>query len=67
MGRQSFYGTMTDKLNTEVKEMGLVTRRQDTLDRLFDNFAIDPKKPTKEKTADPKKETKTDQNTTKKD
>ncbi len=25
--------------------MGLVTRRQDTLDRLFDNFAIDPKKP----------------------
>lgn len=27
--------------------MGLVTRRQDTLDRLFENFAIDPKHPDK--------------------
>lgn len=46
--------------------MGLVTRRQDTLDRLFDNFAIDPKKPTKEKPEDQKNKSNDDKKTTKK-
>lgn len=27
--------------------MGLVTRRSDQLDKLFENFAVDPKKPKK--------------------
>lgn len=47
--------------------MGLVTKRQDTLDRLFENFAIDPKKPV-EKPKDAKKadsEAKDDQATKK--
>ncbi|WP_295730038.1 SPJ_0845 family protein [uncultured Limosilactobacillus sp.] len=31
--------------------MGLVTRRSDQLDKLFENLAIDPKKAQKEKNA----------------
>ena len=36
--------------------MGLVTRRSEQLDKLFDQFAIDPKKPKATKKNDDKKE-----------
>lgn len=38
--------------------MGLVTRRSDQLDKLFENFAIDPKKA---KTTKPKEKPKKEQ------
>ncbi|MDO4903557.1 MAG: SPJ_0845 family protein [Limosilactobacillus sp.] len=42
--------------------MGLVSRRSEQLDRLFDQFAIDPKKkqPVEKPKDDKKKETKED-------
>ncbi len=36
--------------------MGLVTRRSEQLDKLFDQFAIDPKKPKATKKNDDKKD-----------
>ena len=36
--------------------MGLVTRRSEQLDKLFDQFAVDPKKPKATKKNDDKKE-----------
>ncbi|MBB1078601.1 hypothetical protein H5S09_04745 [Limosilactobacillus sp. STM2_1] len=41
--------------------MGLVTRRSEQLDKLFDQFAVDPKKP-KVKTEEKKDKNKTDKN-----
>lgn len=38
--------------------MGLVTRRSDQLDKLFENFAIDPKKAKKPKKKDHPKDQK---------
>lgn len=42
--------------------MGLVTRRSQQLDKLFDQFAVDPKlKPLKKKPADKKADKKKDE------
>ncbi len=38
--------------------MGLVTRRSDQLDKLFDNFAVDPKKAHKKDKKHPDKDSK---------
>lgn len=38
--------------------MGLVTRRSDQLDKLFDNFAVDPKKAPQKNKKNPDKDSK---------
>lgn len=44
--------------------MGLVTRRSTQLDKLFDQFAVDPKKSKKQPKQDAKKEDQTKQKQT---
>ena len=51
--RSYFKSSHTGKV---AKKMGLVTRRSEQLDKLFDQFAIDPKKPKATKKNDDKKE-----------
>lgn len=50
------YASILSNIKKELKKMGLVTRRSEQLDKLFDQFAIDPKKPKATKKNDDKKE-----------
>ncbi len=39
------YASILSNIEKELLQMGLVTRRNEQLDKLFDQFAVDPKKP----------------------